>query len=59
MAVFYGLNDKTNWKTTVFCGLQHVLAMFVGIITPPLIIAGALGVTLAETGFLERTMLDG
>lgn len=54
---FYGLDDKTSVATSALCGLQHVLAMFVGIITPPLIIAGALGVSIAETGFLVSMAL--
>jgi xanthine permease XanP len=33
-------------------GLQHVLGMFVGIITPPLLVALALGLDLEHTAFL-------
>ncbi len=54
---FYGLDDKTSLTTSALCGLQQVLAMFVGIITPPLIIAGALGASIAETGFLVSMAL--
>lgn len=32
-------------------GLQHTLAVFVGIVTPPLIIAGAAGLDAAQTGY--------
>ena len=55
--MFLGLDEKTDWKVTVLCGIQHVLAMFVGIITPPLIIAGSLGLTVAETGVLVSMAL--
>jgi xanthine permease XanP len=50
--MFFGLDEQTDLKVTILCGIQHVLAMFVGIITPPLIIAGALGLSIADTGFL-------
>lgn len=49
---FYGLDDQTSVPITLLCGIQHVLAMFVGIITPPLIIAGALSLSLADSAFL-------
>ena len=38
----YGLNARPPLPQTLFAALQHMLAMFVGIITPPLIIANAL-----------------
>ena len=40
--LIYGLNDKPPFKEAFFAALQHLLAIFVAIITPPLIIAGAL-----------------
>ena len=40
--LLYGLNEKPPLHLTVFVALQHVLAMFVAIITPPLIISRAL-----------------
>ena len=40
--LIYGLNDRPPVKETIFAALQHLLAIFVAIITPPLIIAGAL-----------------
>ena len=39
---FYGLDDPMSNGRALLFGLQHVLAMFVAIITPPLIVAGAL-----------------
>ncbi len=41
--LIFGLDDKPPASATVLAALQHVLASFVGIITPTLIIAGALG----------------
>ena len=40
--LIYGLNDRPPIKDSLFAALQHLLAIFVAIITPPLIIAGAL-----------------
>ncbi|QXO16180.1 MULTISPECIES: uracil-xanthine permease family protein [Vibrio] len=39
----YGLDDKPAPGAAFYAGLQHVLASFVGIITPTLIIGGVLG----------------
>ncbi|MFJ4145554.1 uracil-xanthine permease family protein [Pseudomonas sp. NPDC089734] len=41
--LLYGLNDRPTPATSILAALQHVLASFVGIITPPLIIGSALG----------------
>lgn len=57
MTPFYGLDAKPNLATTLLCGVQHVLAMFVGIVTPPLIIAGVLELNLAETAFFVSMAL--
>ena len=38
-------------------GFQHMLAMFVGITTPPLIIAGVAGLVPGETGFFVSMAL--
>lgn len=57
MVPFYGLDAKTDPITTLVCGVQHVLAMFVGIVTPPLILAGALSMSLEETAFFVSMAL--
>ena len=44
--LIYGLEDRPPLKDTLFAALQHLLAIFVAIITPPLIIAGALKLDL-------------
>jgi len=53
----FGLEDKPPLIETALLGLQHMLAMFVGIITPPLIIAGVAGLNAAETGFFVSMAL--
>ncbi|SJZ91612.1 uracil-xanthine permease family protein [Selenihalanaerobacter shriftii] len=55
--VLYKLEDKPPVGETVLLGFQHMLAMFVGIITPPLIIAGVAGLNAAETGFFVSMAL--
>lgn len=55
--LIYGLNDRPPFKDTLFAALQHLLAIFVAIITPPLIIAGALGLDTETTGFLVSMSL--
>ncbi|MGE4499463.1 MAG: nucleobase:cation symporter-2 family protein [Hydrogenovibrio sp.] len=41
--LIYGLDDRPPIRESSFAALQHVLASFVGIITPTLIIGGVLG----------------
>ncbi len=41
--LIYQLEDRPPFLQSLFAALQHLLAMFVGVITPPLIIGGALG----------------
>lgn len=55
--LIYGLNDRPPFKDAFFAALQHLLAIFVAIITPPLIIAGALKLDLETTGFLVSMSL--
>ncbi|CAJ2499647.1 Uu.00g025000.m01.CDS01 [Anthostomella pinea] len=43
---FFGLNDKMPVVLALLLGLQHSLAMLAGIITPPIIMAGAGGANL-------------
>ena len=53
----FGLEDRPPLKQTLFAAFQHLLAVFVAIITPPLIIAGALGMKLEETSYLVSMAL--
>lgn len=50
--LLYGLTDRPPFGEAAFVALQHVLASFVGIITPPLLICAALGVNPTDTGFI-------
>lgn len=47
----YPLDARPGTVETVAVGLQHTMAMFVGIITPPLIVAPHLGFDTLETTF--------
>ncbi len=55
--LIYGLEDRPPLRDALFAALQHLLAIFVAIITPPLIIAGALNLDLETTGFLVSMSL--
>ncbi|MEM9266505.1 MAG: nucleobase:cation symporter-2 family protein [Cyanobacteria bacterium P01_F01_bin.13] len=48
----YGLEDKPPLRETLFAALQHVLASFIGIITPSLIIGGALDLAPQDRAYL-------
>ena len=50
--LIYGLTDKPPVAEAIFVAFQHVLAAFVGIITPPLIIASSLGLDAANTSYI-------
>jgi xanthine permease XanP len=55
--LIYGLEDRPPFRETLFVALQHVFAVFVGIITPPLIICNALKLDRANTVFLVSMSL--
>ena len=55
--LIYGIEDRPPLKEALFAAIQHLLAIFVAIITPPLIIAGALKLDLETTGFLVSMAL--
>ena len=55
--LIYGLNDRPPIRETIFAALQHLLAFFVSIITPALIISSALKFDLDTTGFLVSMSL--
>lgn len=50
--LIYQLEDRPPLKESLFAAFQHLLAIFVAIITPPLIIADALKLDLETTGYL-------
>ena len=55
--LIYGLHDRPPVQETLLVALQHVLAVFVGIVTPPLIVAGALKLDAADTAYLVSMSL--
>ena len=48
----YGIEDKPPFFESLFAALQHLLAIFVGIITPPIIICSALGTSGEVKSFM-------
>lgn len=50
--LIYGLNDKPPIYEGLFVAFQHVMAIFVPIVTPPLIICGALEVDPTNTAMI-------
>ncbi len=55
--LIYGLDDRPPPLEAIFVAFQHVLASFVGIITPPLLIAGALELGAADTSYIVSMSL--
>lgn len=55
--LIYQIEDRPPFKESLFVAFQHLLAIFVAIITPPLIIAGSLGLDGETTGFLVSMAL--
>ena len=52
LEIVYGLDDKPPLGESMFAALQHLLAIIVGIMTPPLIIANVLGFSPEMKGYL-------
>lgn len=50
--VIYKLEDKPPVPEAFFAALQHLLAIFVGIVTPPIIIAGALKLPFEASAYI-------
>ncbi|MDP8983587.1 MAG: purine permease [Pseudomonadota bacterium] len=50
--LLYGLEVRPPLSETLCVAVQHVFAVFVGMITPPLLIAGALKLNSADTAYL-------
>ena len=55
--LLYGIEERPPLREAFFAALQHPLAIFIAIVTPPLIIAGALGLDHETTGFLVSMAL--
>ena len=50
--LIYGIEDKPPFFESLFAAVQHLLAIFVGIITPPIIICSALGTSAEVKAFM-------
>jgi xanthine permease XanP len=55
--LIYGIYDRPPLRDTLFAAIQHLLAIFVAIITPALIIGKAINLNLEDTGFLVSMSL--
>ncbi len=55
--LIYGLEDRPPIRDAIFAAIQHVFACFVGIITPALIISGALQLPPADSAYLVSMSL--
>ena len=55
--ILYGLEDRIPLGPSVLVGLQHVAAMVVGTVTPPLILAGVLKLSQTDTAYLVSIAL--
>ena len=55
--LIYGLEERPPLRQTISVALQHVLAVFVGIVTPPLLISRSLKLSSADSAFLVSMAL--
>ncbi|OKH28321.1 uracil-xanthine permease family protein [Chroogloeocystis siderophila] len=55
--LIYGLNDRPPFVEAALAAAQHVLAIFVGIITPPLLISNALQLSPVDTAYIVSMSL--
>lgn len=50
--LLYGLNDKPPVKDALFVAFQHVCAIFIPVVTPGLLITGALGLDAGKSAYI-------
>ena len=50
--LLYGLNDRPVFKDALFVAFQHVCAIFIPVVTPGLIITGALGLDAGKSAYI-------
>ncbi len=55
--LIYGLNDRPPFAQSLFAATQHLLAMFVAVITPSLIICQSLGLPASATNTIVSMSL--
>ena len=56
-SVAYGIDDRPPLFKALPLGLQHLVVMLLGNITPPLLIAGGLGLAIGQTALLLQAAL--
>lgn len=57
LPIVYGLEDRIPLGSSVLVGIQHVSAMVVGTVTPPLLLAEVLKFSQADTAYLVSIAL--
>ena len=55
--MLFGLEDRPPIGTGLMVGLQHLLAVFGGLLLAPLIIAGGMNLSLQDTSYLVSAAL--
>lgn len=50
--LIYGLHDNPPFHITLLAAIQHILAMIIGVMTPPAIVGTALGAPAEAIGYL-------
>ena len=55
--IVYGIDDRPPPGEAIALGFQHVVAMLLGNITPPLLICGALGLAVGDTALVLQAVL--
>jgi xanthine permease XanP len=53
----YALHDRPPFLESCLVGFQHVLAVFVGIVTPPLLVSQALDLELSDASYIVSMSL--
>lgn len=56
-SVVYDIHDRPPVREAIPLACQHLFAMLLGNVTPPLLVAGALGLDGADTAFLVQVAL--
>ena len=56
-SLIFGLHDRPPFPEACLVGFQHLLAVFVGVVTPPLIVSSALGLDLHDASYVVSMSL--
>lgn len=55
--IIYTIDDKPPLLLSILLGFQHILAAFGGIVAVPLVVGGALGLSVADVSFLVNAAI--